>query len=210
MDLLKRRMSEIKKQKVRQKTQIRENVWYKLYLLQNYKITPDMFHGSNYRWKSIQTYQSAIRLIYNGIVTEPKLQNGGNYCSALIDYIHGLMDSGLEPYPLFGNKKGKNLVSIQFLLDNGLLTKHEIEQIYENVGDTGLEPDFSISGSRCTSCRTSTNTTHGSYVELITNPIQQTSINPVEKKDLINPGKSQGILDSIKSIFFLIPGCISK
>lgn len=119
-----------------QKQQIRENIWYKLYMLQNYNITMDMFTGSDLRWSSIQTYLGYIRAIYQGKQYKVELQT-----KTLINYIQGLMDSGTEPYPVIESQD--KLVTIQELIDSKLLTPHEIREIYKSVGVDEELPDTS-------------------------------------------------------------------
>ena len=126
--------------------EVRENIWYKLYLLQNYKVTMDMFLGSTVRWRSIQLYQSVIRSIYKGKVDE--YTTSSVYSPSLIKYIKGLMDSGMEPYPVLENEEKRNLTSIQQLLNYDVLTPNEAKYIYESVGPKDNLPDTTISGYR--------------------------------------------------------------
>lgn len=129
----------------KQKLEIRENIWYKLYLLQNYKVSMNMFIGSTMRWKTIQLYQSFIRSIYKGKVDE--YTTSAVYSPSLIKYIKGLMNTGMEPYPTLD----ENITSVEQLLNEGLLNTNELRFIYSHVGVMDNEPDTSISGCRNTS-----------------------------------------------------------
>ena len=131
----------------KQKQEIRYNIWYKLFKLQNYRLSMNMFLGSTMRWTSIQTYLTMIREITQGKVDE--YTTSAVYSPSLIKYIKGLLDSGEEPYPeLEELGKQKGLVSIVSLLNCGVLTPREVQFIYSNVGVDDLEPDTSISTCR--------------------------------------------------------------
>lgn len=158
------------------KKEIAENIWYKLYLLQNYKITQNMFIGSPIRWKSIETYAGFVRNIYNG-----KLDgfNLAHITPSLYKYIKGLMDSGVEPYPS-PNKKDKK-VSVDYLIKNKILSSYQIKQIYDPVSKQDNKPDTSISGSRNVLTRNKSNHFTGNYYEIV----QKQDI-PRENKNVCN------------------------
>lgn len=141
---------------IKKKREIRENIWYKLFMLQNYKITKDMFIGSNLRWRSIENYATYIRNLYKG-----KPHRNMNVKS-LENYIQGLIDSGMEPYKAPIDKK----ISIESLIDSGTLTRNQIEQIYDSVSENDNEPDTSILFNRVNnSVRSEYNT--GSYTQIV-------------------------------------------
>lgn len=123
-----------------QKRNTRENIWYKLYMLQNYNITMDMFKGATMRWSSINCYMNTIRRITEGKVDE--YYNKSVVTPSLVKYIHGLMDSGIEPYK-------KESGEIQELIEKGILDKSKVEYIYSPVGKGDFEPDTSHGSSRC-------------------------------------------------------------
>lgn len=149
--------------------EILESIWYKLYMLQNYNISMDMFKGSNIRWQSIITYQTYIRAIYKGYKYKAP------FPKSLLDYINGLMDSGTEPYPLPAGKKQRS-VSIQELIDSKILTNYQINYIFEPVGITEEAVDTSSAWTQTTSEREQTERhNNGFYTNICTNPIQSTS-----------------------------------
>ena len=114
------------------------NTWYKLYMLQNYDITQEMFKGATLRWQSINTYLTYIRAIYNN-----KLEHyNTNLPKGLLQYIQGLMDSGTEPYPLPAGNKPKS-VTIQQLIDSNVLSNYQVKYIFDSVGVTDDEVDTS-------------------------------------------------------------------
>lgn len=121
------------------KREILENTWYKLYLMQNYEISKDMFKGANLRWSSINSYQSYIRSIYKGILykNNPKL--------SINKYIIGLMDSGVEPFPKIDN----SVITIKQLIQEKLLTPYEIKTIFSPVGPSLTEVDTSVAWVCC-------------------------------------------------------------
>lgn len=149
--------------------QILENIWHKLYLLQNYNITKDMFLGSNLRWSSIETYLGYIRSVYKNKVYKNPLPK------SLVNYIQGLMDSGTEPYSLpFGQKVRQ--VTIQELIDSNILTKQQIDYIYSPVGITDSEVDTSSAWTQCSHERNVENHEHNFYTDIVefsTNPIKR-------------------------------------
>lgn len=110
-----------------------ENIWQKLYLMQNYNIDMSMFKGSNIRWSSIKTYLTFIRALYKGTQYQSKLTKH------LQEYIIGLMDSGTEPYP----KVSEKIITIKQLVDCGLLNNHEVDYIYSPVSSEDNEVDTS-------------------------------------------------------------------
>lgn len=129
--------------------EVRENIWYKLYMLQNYKVTREMFIGSTMRWKSIELYQTTIRKIYKGQLDEyNKDLTNSVYSPNLIKYIKGLMDSGVEPYPVLEENQHRSYTSIQQLLNYDVLTPQEAKQIFESVGPKDNMPDTTVSGTR--------------------------------------------------------------
>lgn len=118
-----------------QQKEIVENTWYKLYLLQNYNITKNMFLGTNLRWSTINTYMGYIRAIYNNKKYKEEL-----HTKSLLNYIHGLMDSGVEPYPLPPNvSKDVSIKELEKFLD-----PHKVRFIFNPVGVTEEEPDTSV------------------------------------------------------------------
>ena len=125
----------------------RQQIWYKLFKLLNYNVTMDMFKGSIIRWKSIKAYASTVRGIYNGRITED-MQTNSVYQPGLIRYIEGLMASGEEPYPIPEDKIGQTNISIQTLLNSGLITSNDVRFIYGSVSPKSNEPDTSVSGTR--------------------------------------------------------------
>lgn len=128
--------------------EVRENILYKLYKLQNYNVTMDMFLGSTLRWRTIQLYASVIRGITKGKIHE-FMNSNSKYSPYVIKYVQGLIDSGELPYEVpNGAKKSKGIVSIQALLNSGKLLLHEAKYIYESVGPKKNTPDTSISGTR--------------------------------------------------------------
>jgi len=146
----------------KQKLEIRENIWYKLYLLQNYRVSMNMFIGSTMRWRTILLYQSVIRQIYKGKLDE-FTQTNSKYSPSLIKYIKGLMDSGCEPYPTLG----EDIISVEQLLNEGLLNSNEVRFIYSHVGILDNEPDTSISGTRSTTNHPGGGGEHASYSKLV-------------------------------------------
>lgn len=144
------------------KKEIAENIWYKLYLLQNYKITRNMFIGSPIRWKSIETYAGFIRNIYKGKIDGFNL---AHITPSLYKYVKGLMDSGAEPYPS-PNKEDKK-VSVDYLIKNKILSSYQIKQIYDPVSKQDNKPDISISGSRNVLTRNKSNHFTGNYYEIV-------------------------------------------
>lgn len=172
--------------------EIVQNIWYKLYLLQNYNVTQEMFQGSCLRWSSIRTYLTHIRAIYKGYKYKEPITK------SLVDYITGIIDSGTEPYPLPKNAKTK-VVTIQELLESNILTPHQIRYIYEGVGPQQNLPDTSIAWTQAHNERTE-HETHGSesYTNIvIDNPIQEVKTNPISKLQAIKP---QGKFD-LSNIF---------
>lgn len=116
--------------------QILENIWYKLYMLQHYNISMDMFKGSNIRWTTILTYLTYIRAIYKGYKYKDP------FPKSLYNYVQGLMDSGTEPYSTPEGKRIKQ-ISINNLLKQNILTKQQIDFIFSSVGVTEEDPDTS-------------------------------------------------------------------
>lgn len=162
-----------------QKQQIRENICYKLFMLQNYNITMDMFTGSDLRWSSIQTYLGYIRAIYQGKQYKVELPT-----KTLVNYIQGLIDSGTEPYPTIESQD--KLVTIQELIDSKLLTPYEIKQIYNSVGVDEELPDTSSAWTCSHHEHNRESSEHNTYYTIVeerpnvTNPIN-TSSNPMSK-----------------------------
>lgn len=143
------------------KQQILENTWYKLYLLQNYEISKDMFKGANLRWSSILTYLTWIRAIYRGRIYK------NNKELSITKYIIGLMDSGVEPYP----KINSSIITVHELIQQGLLTPYEIRDIFSSVGPTEQEVDTSTAWTCSTHSRfqTSPIKERQLYTHIITN-----------------------------------------
>jgi hypothetical protein len=172
-----------------QKQQIRENIWYKLYMLQNYNITMEMFTGSDLRWSSINTYLGYIRAIYQGKQYKEELRT-----KSLVNYIQGLIDSGTEPYPTIESQD--KLVTIKELIDSKLLTQHEIDQIYESVGITKELPDTSQAWTRTSSEIERHGGGHNTYytiveekpgLNMMSNPIKKLKMNFLGFKLKTNP-----------------------
>lgn len=127
----------------KQNIEVRENILTKLYRLQNYNVTMNMFKGSNLRWKSIMVYLNIIRRMtkdpnyrYN-----PNVRIGKN----ILKYIGGLVFSQDPLVKIDNNNKE---ITIDELITSGVLTNQEIEYIYSSVGPKNNEPDLSISGTR--------------------------------------------------------------
>lgn len=140
------KITQIKNQQ-KQRQIIRENIWYKLYMLQNYTVTKNMFIGSTLRWKSIETYAGFVRAIYRGEIDE--FTTRAKYTKSLIKYVKGLMDSGVEPYPAPKIiSKFKKTVSVDYLIKNNLITKHQAREIYFPVSEQKNLPDTSIAWTR--------------------------------------------------------------
>lgn len=175
------------KQKVLSKNenqQILENIWYKLYMLQNYNITMDMFKGANLRWQSIITYLTYIRAIYKGHKYKDP------FPKTLLNYIQGLMDSGTEPYDL-PNNKVKN-ISVNELIKSGILSKYQIDYIYKPVGVDDSPVDTSSAWTQSFSERQNNNTfERDSYTNIVKEDIiNHVSTNPIvvnAKFDKNNP-----------------------
>ena len=158
-----------------QKQQIRENIWYKLYMLQNYNITMDMFTGSDLRWSSICTYLAYIRAIYQGKQYKEELRT-----KTLVNYIQGLIDSGTEPYPTIESQD--KLVTIQELIDSKLLTPHEIKQIYDSVGIDEELPDTSSAWTQSHHECNRESCEHNTYYTIVEErPEPKLMSNPIEK-----------------------------
>lgn len=184
-------------QSKRKKQEIRENIWYKLYLLQNYIVTKDMFIGSDLRWKSIVTYAWFIRMLYQGKFNE--LTTKIKYTKTLVNYIRGLMDSGVEPYPA-PDKQGK-LVSINYLINNKILTPYQIKQIYSSVSERENLPDTSIAFTKNFNGCNKEHYNTGSYYKIVPeNTFQKRDIisesdkikkvtNPININNKLNPWK---------------------
>lgn len=156
--------------------------WYKLYMLQNYNISMDMFKGANLRWSSIITYLTHIRAIYKGYKYKDPMTK------SLVEYIQGLMDSGTEPYP----KVQKNIITIEQLVKSGLLTKNEINYIYSSVGVTEENPDTSVAWTHEFNNRQVGEVHGGSYTSIVEslpeNYIKPTSKQKIfEHKNTTNP-----------------------
>lgn len=171
--------------------EVRENILYKLYKLQNYNVTMDMFLGSTVRWRTIKLYASVIRGITKGKIHE-YMNTNSKYSPYVIKYIQGLIDSGELPYEV-PNSEHKGIVSIQTLLNSGLLLPHEAKYIYESVGPKNNIPDTSISGTRKSGEHQLHNDVeHGSYTDIV---ITDSLINPfkkmsVLKTNIVNPIKN--------------------
>lgn len=180
-----------------QRQQIRENIWYKLYMLQNYNITMDMFTGSDLRWSSIQTYLGYIRAIYQGKQYKEELR-----VKTLVNYIQGLIDSGTEPYPTIESQD--KLVTIQELIDSKLLTPYEIKQIYGSVGITEELPDTSSAWTCSHHEHNRQGVEHNTYYTIVeerpsmTNPIEKPTLKTMSKNFLGFKMKPSSILDSFK------------
>ena len=145
--------------------EILENIWYKLYMLQNYNVSMDMFKGSNLRWQSIVTYLTYIRAIYKGISYKKPFPR------SLLQYIQGLMDSGTEPYPLPPGKKERS-ITIEQLIQSAILTPYQINYIFEPVGLTEDEVDTSSAWTQSISERESSDHhTHEFYTNICTSPL---------------------------------------
>lgn len=156
---------------VEDKKEIRENIWYKLFLLQNYTITEDMFIGSSLRWKSIKCYLSLVRSVYNNTFNE---NTKSKFTKSLVDYVRNLMNSGVEPYPTPSNVKNKK-VSINTLLKSNILNSHQAREIYYPVsGKTNL-PDTSIAWTREAAAHDRDKYNTGSYYKIVPEEIEQKS-----------------------------------
>lgn len=165
------KITQLNKQK-KHLQEIRENIWYKLYMLQNYTLTKDMFIGSTLRWKSIETYAGFVRAIYRGEVDE--FTTKAKYTKSLIRYVKGLMDSGVEPYPAPKTiSKFKKTVSVDYLIKNNIINAHQAKEIYFPVSEQGNLPDTSISFSRTNNGSNRQTYNTGSYYKIV----------PEEKRD---------------------------
>ncbi len=147
--------------------------WYKLYMLQNYNISMDMFKGANLRWSSIITYLTHIRAIYKGYKYKDPMTK------SLVEYIQGLIDSGTEPYP----KVQQNIITIEQLVKSGLLTKTEIDYIYSSVGVTEDNPDTSIAWTHDFNNR-QVGEVHGASYTSIVETLPEESIKPSNKQKI--------------------------
>ena len=159
--------------------EVKENILYKLYKLQNYNVTMDMFLGSAVRWRTIQLYASVVRGITKGKIHE-FMQSNSKYPTYVIKYIQGLIDSGELPYEVpEKSKKVKGIVSIQTLLNSNLIQPHEAKYIYESVGPKKNIPDTSVSGTRKSGEHQIHNgIEHGSYTSIV---MTDNLINPITK-----------------------------
>lgn len=171
----------------KEKIETRQNIWYKLYMLQNYSITMNMFIGSTIRWDSICTYLSQIRLIYKNNITKYTLDK--YLSSGLVKYINGLMDSGIGPYPVPKNcKAGK--ISLHQAINNKILTPAQIKYIYGKVGIRDNQPDTSSLFTRSIVTSKGQTGQRDHYFSLVTedipmsNPLQQRT---ERKKGTLNP-----------------------
>lgn len=181
--------------------EILQNTWYKLYLLQNYNISMNMFKGATLRWSSIITYLTHIRAIYKGYKYKDPLSK------SLVTFIQGLIDSGTEPYP----KVDEKVITIEQLIKSGVLTKREIDYIYEPVGVTEENPDTSSAWTHAFVERESGETHGGSYTDIVDSLPSQVITNPIKSTDLIDSpvaktlkfGKNKMPKDAIKKIFKL-------
>lgn len=173
--------------------EVRENILYKLYKLQNYNVTMDMFLGSTVRWRTIKLYASVIGGITKGRIHE-YMSTNSKYSPTLIKYIQGLIDSGELPYEVPNKEKNKGIVSIQTLLNSGLLMPHEAKYIYESVGPSNNEPDLSISGTRKSGeHQVHNNIEHGSYTDIV---MTDNLINPFKKMSMLKTN----VVNPIKNI----------
>lgn len=159
--------------------EVKENILYKLYKLQNYNVTMDMFLGSTVRWRTIQLYASVVRGITKGKIHEFS-QSNSIYAPYVIKYIQGLIDSGELPYEVPEKaKKVKGIVSVQSLLNSNILKPHEARYIYESVGPKKNIPDTSVSGTRKGGEHQIHNVIeHGSYTSIV---MTDNLINPITK-----------------------------
>lgn len=121
---------------------IHENIWTKLYMLQNYDITMDMFKGSILRWSTLNTLLGYIRSYCNNSLNNEKILSNNK---SMLRFIQGLMDSGTEPYPAPKTSQNKvlNKATLNMLLRDNILTQYQINQIYDTVGYTQENPDTS-------------------------------------------------------------------
>ena len=182
--------------------EVRENILYKLYKLQNYNVTMDMFLGSVVRWRTIKLYASVIRGVTKGKIHE-FMNSNSNYPPYLIKYTQGLIDSGELPYEVpNGAKKNKGIVSIQALLNSGKLLPYEAKYIYESVGPKRNIPDTSISGTRKGGIHNgNTYGERGSYTSII--PFEEPTHTSVTIPNTIVHGTKKSIVQLYRESFNL-------
>lgn len=167
---------------------IKENTWTKLFMLQNYDITMDMFKGSTLRWSSLNTMLGYIRSYCNNSLTNPQILS---YNKSMLQFIQGLMDSGTEPYPTPKTSQNKvlNKTTVNMLLRDNILTNYQVQQIYEPVGYTEENPDTSSAWSCSSHTYTEHDRNYNSVCKIVdemeyiepqmssTNPIKQSKQN---------------------------------
>ena len=105
----------------------------------------------------------------------------------------------------------KKVITIEQLIKSGVLTKREIDYIYEPVGITEENPDTSSAWTHAFVERESGETHGGSYTDIVDSLPCQVITNPIKSTDLIDSpvaktlkfGKNKMPKDAIKKIFKL-------
>lgn len=183
--------------------QIVKDTWYKLYMLQNYNISMNMFKGANLRYSSILAYLTQIRAITKGYKYKYPITK------SLVNYINDLIEHDVQPYPVID----KSIVTIKELIDNGLLNEKDIKYIYNQVGITDENPDTSKAWTNASTEKDINGRHSGSYTEIVKSLPVNKITNPIKRTDLPkdihenNPFKFLGkhsLMNTYKKAFNLV------